>query len=52
MRTRQCAVCGKVLPENYFGDGIKCPKTTCLKCYKIAREEARKEARDEDNKIR
>lgn len=31
---RQCAVCGKVAAANKFGDGVTCPKTTCLNCKK------------------
>lgn len=35
---RTCAVCGKVAAYNKFGDGITCPKTTCLVCFRIAKE--------------
>jgi hypothetical protein len=35
---RTCAVCGKVMADNKFGDGIRIPKTTCLVCFKIAKE--------------
>ena len=29
---RRCARCGRVMAANKFGDGVTCPKTTCLKC--------------------
>jgi hypothetical protein len=32
MNTRVCAICGKVKKVAEFGNGITCPKTTCLKC--------------------
>ena len=32
MRQRHCAVCGKSKELKKFGDGITCPKTTCLDC--------------------
>jgi DNA-directed RNA polymerase subunit RPC12/RpoP len=32
MKSRKCAVCGKRASINNFGDGITCPKTTCLEC--------------------
>jgi DNA-directed RNA polymerase subunit RPC12/RpoP len=31
---RRCAICGRVAAANKFGDGITCPKTTCLNCKK------------------
>jgi hypothetical protein len=31
---RRCAVCGVIAAANKFGDGITCPKTTCLNCKK------------------
>lgn len=34
MKTRRCAVCGTVRPVVDFGDGVTCPKTTCLNCKK------------------
>ena len=34
MRKRKCVVCGKDKPITEFGDGIYCPKTTCLDCKK------------------
>ena len=30
----RCAVCGQVKSKAMFGDGVKCPKTTCLECFK------------------
>jgi hypothetical protein len=32
MKTRRCAVCGKVKNVSEFGNGIRIPKTTCLVC--------------------
>jgi hypothetical protein len=32
VKVRRCAVCGKIAAANKFGDGITCPKTTCLNC--------------------
>jgi hypothetical protein len=32
MNVRRCAVCGVIATCNKFGDGITCPKTTCLNC--------------------
>lgn len=32
MKTRACAVCGKIDTVDKFGKGIRCPKTTCLNC--------------------
>lgn len=32
MKTRRCAVCGDAKNNNLFGDGITCPRTTCLSC--------------------
>jgi len=29
----RCAVCCKLGTPSEFGDGVKCPKTTCLECY-------------------
>jgi hypothetical protein len=29
-KQRRCAVCGFVGDAKFFGDGIKCPMTTCL----------------------
>jgi len=31
-KTRRCAVCNDVKNWTLFGDGITCPKTTCLAC--------------------
>lgn len=38
MSTRRCAVCGKIDKASKFGNGIRCPKTTCLNCKKLALE--------------
>ena len=38
---RRCAVCGIVKSKDEFGDGVDCPKTTCLTCFKIAKAKAR-----------
>lgn len=32
MRVRTCAICGEVKTIAEFGNGITCPKTTCLSC--------------------
>lgn len=32
MKTCQCAVCGEVKTMDRFGNGVTCPKTTCLAC--------------------
>ena len=40
---RQCAVCGINKNKNEFGDGIICPKTTCLACFKKAKAKAKSE---------
>ena len=40
---RRCAVCGIVKSKDEFGDGVDCPKTTCLACFRIAKAKARME---------
>lgn len=36
MKKRKCVVCGRTAPTEEFGDGIRCPKTTCLICQAVA----------------
>lgn len=38
METRMCGVCCKVTTIDKFGNGIHCPKTTCLTCKRKAKE--------------
>jgi hypothetical protein len=38
MKSRQCAVCGRMVPQDELGTGIRVPKTTCLICAAMARE--------------
>lgn len=44
---RRCARCGRVMTANKFGDGVTCPKTTCLKCKEEVAELNEKAKRDE-----
>ena len=32
-----CAVCGRKKQIKEFGDGIRCPGTTCLECFEKIR---------------
>ena len=38
MKTRRCAVCGKIKSITEFGKGVRVPKTTCLACKDRAAE--------------
>lgn len=50
-KTKMCWVCREERSINKFGDGMKCPKTTCLVCLQrneTAKEQARKQKATEE----